>query len=517
VKSQNTLGIYISKDKATAVCVSSKAKTIKVHGSFTVTAPQGQAERPVIQTLAELLAQGCKERKWSFAEAAVALDCAMFMQHSLHSEFNDPKQIASTIRFDTEEALATDITEFALAFDIISGDKTGSQLTVFTAHRKILSEVILALQQNNIDPVTIEPDIMSLARFISYGKSSGTIKPADFYGILSTKNGYLIRPSPGTDTPSCKSLTARTFLVGQKQNRTDLLAREMLMTISTGGSKEPVKSLGIFDSQNSIDSVALGGKLGIEPDSTCNLQFTIESAKSSKEQSPAGITGSPNDAIAYGAAIAHLDKSASTNFRNDFSPFQGKKMRLQNAVKFASVTLTVLVLAVGLLFHLHLYLNNRDIKNLRDEFAKQYFSVMMKKLAPDKTTKDAVDALKREYQRLEDEKQGRITEGQSISAKLTLLLTAINKCAAKTDLHLKEITLSPTTIHISGDTSSRNNTSTVFQVMRDSGLEIPNPDLSTQGNRDVFNINVIPRKTQTASANTTPDTQDKPSEEPKEK
>ncbi len=78
----------------------------------------------------------------------MALDCAMFMQHNVHSEFSDPKRIAATVRFDTEEALATDITDVAIAFRITSSDDSGSNLTVFTAQRKVLSDVLGALQRS---------------------------------------------------------------------------------------------------------------------------------------------------------------------------------------------------------------------------------------------------------------------------------------------------------------------------------------------------------------------------------
>ena len=485
MKSQNYLGIYISKDKATALCANLKGKAVKIRGFFSVTAPQ--TEQPAIQALAELVAQGCRERNWSFAEVTVALDCAMFMQHNVHSNFTDPRQIASTIRFDTEETLATDITDFALAFEAASADKSGSQLTIFTAQRKILSEVLLALQQYNLDPVTIEPDIKSLARFICLNSAANTTKPADLFGILSAKSGYLIKPSAGADSSSCKSAIARTFLVGPKQNRTDLLAREVLMSVSTGTADEPVKSLGFFDSQNSANAATLAAKLGIEVADAGFFNIPQE------QQPSADGTDTVDYAIAYGAAMVYLDKSTAVNFRNDFSPYQGKKMKLQSALKFASASVVVLLAAVGLFFHIQLYLNNHDAKSLYDGFTKQYAAVMMKKPSPYKTMKDAVDDLKRLRQRIEDLQQGRGAT-DDVSSKLTLVLAAFNKCAAKTDLHIKEIIISTTNIYISGDTSSRDNTSIVFQVMRDSGLEIPNPDQSTKGPRDIFNINVIIKK-----------------------
>ena len=165
MEAKNYLGIYLSKDAATVVCIGSKGRGHDVLGCFSVSV-QEQPEQDD-HMLATLIARGCAERELQFSEAALALDCAMFMQHNVHSDFNDPKQIAQTVRFDTEEALATDISDIAIAFQIASSDQGGSELSVFTTQRKILSDVLLSLQSNHIDPVTVEPDVSCLSRFIS--------------------------------------------------------------------------------------------------------------------------------------------------------------------------------------------------------------------------------------------------------------------------------------------------------------------------------------------------------------
>ena len=149
MKGQNYLGIYISKNAATVVCLGSQGREHNILGCFSVSVEE--SDEPNLRVLANLISQGCAERELGFSEVAVALDCAMFMQHNVHSEFDDAKQIASTIRFDTEEALATDITDVAIAFKITSSNQTGSELAVFTAQRKILSDILISLQSNNIE------------------------------------------------------------------------------------------------------------------------------------------------------------------------------------------------------------------------------------------------------------------------------------------------------------------------------------------------------------------------------
>ena len=141
VEARNYLGIYLGKDRATVVCLSPDRKVI---GCFSVSSERtdDQPSTP----LASLITQGCAERGLGFSDVAIALDCRMFMQHNVHSQFGDPKQIAATIRFDAEESLSTDITDVALAFKIISTDEKGSKLTVFTAQHKVLSQLLVSLQ-----------------------------------------------------------------------------------------------------------------------------------------------------------------------------------------------------------------------------------------------------------------------------------------------------------------------------------------------------------------------------------
>lgn len=103
----NYLGIYLSKDAATVVCLGNGS----VLGCFSVTIGENQQQKP--QELVRLITEGCAKRGLKFSDAAVALDCSMFMQHNVHSKFNDLRQIAATVRFDAEEVLGMDITDLA--------------------------------------------------------------------------------------------------------------------------------------------------------------------------------------------------------------------------------------------------------------------------------------------------------------------------------------------------------------------------------------------------------------------
>lgn len=487
MESQNYLGIYLSRDRATVVCLNLLGRIGKVLGSFSVSVEE--QEQANMRTLAGLIAQGCARRKWSYSEVAVALDCAIFMQHSVHSEFSEPKQIAATIRFDTEEALATDITNIALAFEITSAGQEGSELTVFTAELKMLTEVLDSLQAHNLDPVTIEPDVSCLSRFIcrkipsAEPRQSGTL-----FGILSNRNGYLIIPPASGTAASQKASVVRTFLVGPTQDRGELLTREVLVTTALAKSGEPINRLKVFDSAGTVNHQQLSEKLAIESDGIGWLE-TGEAEK----QIPADGFEPVDYAIAYGAALALSEKGRRVNFRDDFNPFQGKKLKTQQALKFAAISVTILLIAVGLFFQAKLMGRKKDNRKLHAKFAQNYSAVMLGQIPKD--IKSAVKKLGSEKRRLEQAKKGLITiEGEkSISSKLTLVLAAFNKCARQTDLNIKSITIASRDIIVTGDTSNRQNTLKLFETLRNNGLDVLRHNFEIEGTRDNFNLTLAPK------------------------
>ena len=491
MEGQNYLGIYLSKDTATVVCLAPADNEQRVLGCFSVSAEETEGQNP--QMLATLIAQGCAERELKFSEVAVALDCAMFMQHNMHSEFRDLKQIAATIKFDTEEALATDVADIAIAFKITSSDQSGSELTVFTAQRKILSDVLLPLQSNNIDPATIEPDVNCVSRFICQNVSlPESQQVGTLFVMLSRRSAYFIVPHLRTGAGAQKTFQTsptvmRTFLLGPTQDRNGLLAREVPVTTALVGTGEPINRLKVFDSTGSINVQTLSEKLGIEADEVDWLQSVT-----TDPQVLADCADTVDFAIAYGAALAHLEKAQSVNFRNDFSPFQGRKVRLQKALKFASCSVTVFVLAVGMYFQSQLLQRNKYRSQLRDKFGKQYSAVMFGKKPPAKS--NPVNKLAGELRRIRSKSgQSNIAGEESISAKLTLVLEAFNKCAAATNLKIDLISITDKTISIVGSTSNRKNTLKVFETIKGK-LEILQQRLDSKAGRDIFRITVVPKK-----------------------
>jgi hypothetical protein len=490
VEHQNSLGIYISRNRATVVCLGPQKKDSSGVKCFSVSIEE--QEQQDMQALAGLIARGCAERNFKYSGITVALDCSMFMQHSVHSEFKDPKQIAATVRFDTEEALATDITNIAVAFEIASSDETGSQLTVFTAERKVLSEVLDALQQYNLDPVNIEPDVNCLSRFIyrrvnsEQSEQTGTL-----FGMLSHRNGYLIAPPAAADDESRTASTVRTFLVGTKQDRTKLLQREVLVTTALVEGAGLPGSFKVFDSASAVNTIQLSDRLGIESEEI-DLPGIIET-----ELQPQGDFADPIEfVIAYGAALAFSEKGRRVDFREDFSPFQGKKLRQRKTLKAAAISITILLVAVGLYFQMQLFSVNKDRDRLRSKFAKDYAEVTLEQLSPNLKIRNAIRELERLQRRIEDEKKGLYTDEKSISSNLTMVLAAFNdnECAKQTNLNIETITVTTKNVIINGDTSGRDKTLKFIDVLENNGLKENKLNNSLKGGRDSFNVTVVPMK-----------------------
>jgi len=486
VELNNYLGIYISKGTATVVCVDSQRMGGEVVGCFSIRAQEEGEMLP--QALANLVSQGCSQRQWGFGEVSVALDCAMFMQHNVHSDFADAKQIRATIRFDTEEALATDISDVAIAFQIVSGGQSGSDLTVFTAKKKMLSDLLLSLQSSGMDPVGIEPDVNCLSRYIGRKVAGGEGEQGrTMFGVLSARSGYLMAPHQN-GAGEQKAARVRTFLVGSVKNRSGLLAREAIMTTALTEDSEPISRVRVFDSAGSADYEQLGERLGIEAG-------TIELVGPDVADEQALADVEPVDfAIAYGAALGHFDKAPAVSFRDDFMPYQGKKLRMEKALKYFSISVTVLLVAVGLYFQTRLFNVNKYQTRVRQKFAKDYAIAMSNvKLPNDLTIKKAVDRLKKERERILKGKSG-ITDDEAVSSKLALVLDAFNKSAAQTKLNITKVSIGPKTINISGWTSSRANTNRFFADVKRNGLNIVKEGGdATEPGRDKFNIRVEPR------------------------
>jgi hypothetical protein len=304
--------------------------------------------------------------------------------------------------------------------------------------------------------------------------------------MLSDSQGYLI-VVPGSQQAS----VLRTFLIGPAQERTALLARETLVTAALVETNHPVRHLSVFDEAGDLSTQALGERTGFAVST-----FDLAGLAGVK---PGDMTDRPNAvdlALACGAALAPAQKTDSVNLRNDHMPYLGKKRRFQNAVRFLSISVTILLLAVGVYFHSELIRVNKQREGLRDKLETDYLPVMPGEKKLPETMRKAVDNLAKTLRRLQAEKRGE-TSQESVYAKLTSVLQGLHGCARQTDLNITSITVTGKIV-IVGDTSSRQNTLNAVKAMREimkkSGIIVGPETVHVEGDRDAFTIMAEPAK-----------------------
>jgi hypothetical protein len=472
VNSQGCLGIYLARDKATVVCLDSTQASAETVACFDVCLEE---QSPGSYTeLADKIAQFGRQHDLQFSHVAVAVDCSVYMQHDVHSNFSDKKQIESTVRFDTEEALATDISDVALAYSVVSSDENGSAMRVFTSQKTVLAEIINAFAANNLDPVTVEPDVTCLWRFINKRfldnpKSSDGI----LFAALSDSNGYLVGPL-GQDAEA--TIIQRTFLIASGRDRNDILLSQVPLSIASLGPEVTLHKILVLDSAGSLQLDRISSSLGLPAEVA---GFTV----------PQDCGNPVAFAAACGAALSHLHKDTHTSFRADYMPYLGKKRRLEQTLKIISICACVILAAIGLNLTFRLIQKNKPVRLLREKFAPDYLAALPEEeKMPSKLT-TARNDLQKALNHIKRIKSNQLStdDEQSIPARLTTVLEAFNKVASETNLKIEKISITSKNITISGDTSNRSNTLKLLAEIKKK-LNVQHENVGTKGGRDAFSI-----------------------------
>ena len=292
----------------------------------------------------------------------MALDCAAFMQHAVHSEFSDPKQIAATVRFDTEEALATDVSDVAVAFRVTSSGEEGCESRCL--HRPAGGAVghpALAAEQRD-RPGGRGPRCLLPVPLPGRSTPERPEAPeqSTLYALLSDCRGYLVvrvRAAAAfrtADVPD-RGGPGQNRVAGARDSGHHGAGRD-------GPSGGPTSC--VFDAKGEVSH-------GVPPaKGRGSTGQRVRSGRLWRAPSRAISPTAPNAvdfALACGAALAPAEKANSVNLRNDHMPYLGKKRRLQNAVRFLSISVTILLLAVGVYFHSQLIRVNKQRESLRDK------------------------------------------------------------------------------------------------------------------------------------------------------
>ena len=446
MEQQKCLGIYLAADKAVGVALEGHSANCKVLKSFCLQNNPDKSDT----TLAAMIA----EKNLIYDELSVAVDCGLYTQHNLHSEFSDHKLIANTIRFDAEEAVATDATELAVAFDITNTDDTGADVTVYTANRGMMTDMLNSMLQKGLDPTAMEPDIVCLGRFVE--KTNTT--PDDnskLFVIISPAACYLIMPSDSNQAPC-----VRSFLTSPAQDITSVLAREVPITIASMPAAGPVTSIAVSGNTENINSEEFSLKTGLD----VNIMDLAEITGADSSACPAGINQS-DFAIAYGAALAELSKTKKTDFRKDFKPYEGRKRVIQKTLRVFSIAATVAILAIGANFQKNLMVASRQTKELKKRLYEDQAEVIFREPYIEENEKRKFSSiLAGELRKIKSGKSGpSYGDDSSATARLTFLLEAINATKKGNKIKIDKITITPKTMTVRGTTANKSYTNDLIR------------------------------------------------------
>ncbi|MHC4950781.1 MAG: hypothetical protein ACYTEU_07325 [Planctomycetota bacterium] len=474
-----SLGLFLSGEKAVAVWISSGSEASVLH-TMNITSTEDEPS-----TIALQAARAVNRAGFTFDEAFVAIDCGYYTQYKLHSEFDDYSQVDSTIKFDAEEAAATDAMNLAVAFDITGKNQMGSEVTVYTADRQLLTDILLDVQEGALDPGLIEPDGVCLARALSQDQRMAE-RTDTIFVILSSSNCYMIRLQADF------APVVRTFLIGKGQNVTNVLSREITLARGSADSDHPINSITLMGCIDNVDKDLLAQRSGLEI-LTEEPQEDIASALATEDD-----LACHELMIAYGAALAAKIRGHKTDFRRDFMPYQGRRKVLEGSLRLIGISVTVLLITIALFFQMKTFRMNRDTDRLVDKLNSESQLVLMgRKIRPPRTAssylKSELDGAKRMEAGLGP------GDDKSVPAKLTFFLDAMNKTPKNIDINIQQIKISERAMNVRGDTkatTARKGVTTFFnQIKKHPKIKMNGESIRTSGNRDTFQFNVEPKQT----------------------
>ncbi|OQY04278.1 MAG: hypothetical protein B6I25_07160 [Planctomycetales bacterium 4572_13] len=476
---KSSLGLFLSKDKAVAVWVSSSSDSSVVR---TLNITPGEDEPSVIALQAARAVSSVGDE---FDELFVAVDCAYYTQYKLQSEFNDYHQVESTIKFDAEEAAATDAMNLAVAFDITGKTPVGSEVTVYTADRQLLTDMLLDMQEGALDPGFMEPDVVCLARALSHCAGLSERTDASFV-VLSQSSCYMIRPG-GDFAPA-----ARSFLIGKGQDVTGILSREIMLASGATDPAGPMTSIVLMGELDNVDADLLAQRTGLDVQTAAPEKALVESLDTDGDMVPHELM------IAYGAALAGRTRGHKTDFRRDFMPYQGRRKVVQSSLRLIGISLTILLVSVAVFFQLKTFRMRGYTRALNKKALIEYKAITFGKKPP--RGMSVSSGLRREYKRAKQAESGIGPGGdKSVPAKLTFFFEALTKTPKKVDVRVQQITITERSMKVKGDTNSRTGTMAFFNEIKKHPRISLGSERLTAGpdRRDIFDITLEPKKSET--------------------
>ncbi len=466
------LGIYLGREKAVAAVTVVHEGMLNVLECFTVTM-QAKADQDC-PTLAAQIAAELASRGVEIESVSIALDCTLYTQHDIHSSFSDYRQITQTIRFDVEEVLGDDANRMAIAFSIVKTDDSGSVITVFSAMKDELAKILYDFQSQKLDPEVIEPDVVAFARAVSFEMvDSSEISP--IFIAFNDKICY----NAVMNSPHSKPVM-RSFLYIDSLDKTDVLVQQLKLTLARTTITVPIDTLCVFNSD--VDREFLSQKSGLSVPQPADML---------KQGSTLFVNAAGADvskAVAAGAAMSATSRRG-VDFRQDFSPYQGKK-------RIAEISLRLIVLAISIFLCVLAFNHTMNMFNIKNDAAKveqrtreDYSSAMKGK---DMTSRGAVLILRGEVTKLRKINSGEDSgDDNTIASRLRYVLEAINSTPADINLKIDSITITEGLMRLDGSTNSRANTQKLLSAIdAHKKLKRAQESLQQSGSVDSFSVNI---------------------------
>ncbi len=469
MEEKGSLGIFLSSGKAVAVWSSPDAS---IRHKLVVTPDADEPVAMALQTARAVIRQG-----FAFDEVFIAADCSSYTQYNLHSEFEDYRQIESTIKFDAEEAAAADAMNLAVTFEVTATDETGSQVTVYTADRQLLTDMLMDLQEGGLDPTVIEPDVVCLARALDQ-TSNFSQRCETLFVVLSGKNCYMLAPDE-KNAPA-----VRTFLLPTGKDVTNMLTREVLLANASGSADRTLTSIALIDPADRVNTEMLTERTGLEITVEAPEQRLAQTLASDSEMTCGQLL------IAYGAAMADRPRTRYADFRRDFMPYQGKRKVLEGSLRLIGISLTLLLVAVAGFFQFKAFRMNSYSRQLEDKMIQQYKAVMYGK-APRSGT-SPITFLKRDVAQARRDKEGAGGgDSKSPPAKLTFFFEVVNKLPKNIDVKVQQVKVTEKTMTVKGDTNARSSSRALIDsIKKHPVITVGSEQLRKDGNRDSFDITI---------------------------
>ena len=475
---KGSLGLFLSKDKAVALWVSSGSDS-SVLRTLAITPSEDEPAVVALQAARAVMREGDE-----FDEAFIAIDCVYYTQYKLHSEFDDYHQVEGTIKFDAEEAAATDAMNLAVAFDITGKAPVGSEVTVYTADRQLLTDMLLDIQEGDLDPGFMEPDVVCLARTLSH--CAGLPERTDaIFVILSQSSCYMIR-SQADFAPA-----GRSFLIGKGQDVTGILSREIMLAKGASDPAQPMTTVVLMGNLDTVDADLLAQRTGLEVQTAAPEKMLVAALVDDED------IASHELMIAYGAALAGRTRGHKTDFRRDFMPYQGRRKVVQSSLRLIGISLTILLVSLAIFFQLKTFRMRGYTRALNKKALTEYKAITFGKKPP--RGMSVSSGLRREYKRAKQAEEGIGPGGdKSVPAKLTFFFEALTKTPKKVDVRVQQITITERSMKVKGDTNSRSGTMAFFNEIKKHPRISLGSERLTAGpdRRDIFDITLEPKKSE---------------------